>query len=193
MFRNFFTLFLAMAIFSVQASASTHDGLKAAFDEMNYSLSVEWDQKDQAFYETNLKKFTSTIRELQKAGLTNEEMITFTKSQIKDAKVAKDLETALSVITINKMDTEEASKYMMNSMKRVYSEGAAWSGGVAVSVVVVLVLATLLIAAAASTPSRSIGYNTCYDDCYYYDYQCGYDWFGYAQYCTDYTCDTVCY
>lgn len=193
MFKKFFTLFIAMAIFTVQAHASAQDGLKKAFDEMNYALTVEWDQKDQSFYETELKKFTSVIRDLKKTGLSNEEMIEFAKSQVKDARVAKDLETAFSVITVNKMNSEEASKYMMDSMKRAYSDGASWSGGVTLYLVVGLLVLALAVAASPGTAYYGGGSRGCYDSCYYYDYQCGTDWFGWPVYCEGYTCDTVCY
>jgi hypothetical protein len=197
-FRKLFTLLMVFAIFTVQASASTQNGLKAAFDEMNYSLTVEWDQEDRNFYESQLKKFTSTVRELQKSGLTNAQMIEFAKTQVKDAKVAKDLETAFSMITINKMSSEEASKYMMDSMKRAYSNGASWNGEVLVYLAVGLLIVALAVGLASGSRGGGSsngggGTVSCYDDCYYYDYQCGYDWYGWPVYCEGYTCDRVCY
>ncbi len=198
MFSKFFTFLMVFAIFTVQASASTQNGLKAAFDEMNYSLTVEWDQEDRNFYEGQLKKFTSTVRELQKSGLTNAQMIEFAKTQVKDAKVAKDLETAFSMITINKMSSEEASKYMMDSMKRAYSNGASWNGEVLVYLAVGLLIVALAVGLASGSSGGGSsngggGTVSCYDDCYYYDYQCGYDWLGWPVYCEGYTCDRVCY
>ena len=198
MFSKLFTFLMVFAIFTVQASASTQNGLKAAFDEMNYSLTVEWDQEDRNFYEGQLKKFTSTVRELQKSGLTNAQMIEFAKTQVKDAKVAKDLETAFSMITINKMSSEEASRYMMDSMKRAYSNGASWNGEVLVYLAVGLLIVALAVGLASGggnggSSNNGGGTRTCYDDCYYYDYQCGYDWAGWPVYCEGYTCDTVCY
>ena len=180
MFRKLFTLLLVFAIFTVQAQASTQNGLKAAFDEMNYALTVEWDQQDR-----------------QKSGLTNAQMIDFAKSQVKDAKVAKDLETAFSMITINKMSSEEASKYMMDSMKRAYSNGASWNGEVLVYLAVGLLIVALAVGLAnggnGGSSNKGGGGYSCYDDCYYYDYQCGYDWYGWPVYCEGYTCDRVCY
>jgi hypothetical protein len=144
-FKKLITLMMVVAIFTVQAHASTQNGLKAAFDEMNYSLTVEWDQKDKGFYETQLKKFTSVVRDLQKKGMTNAQMIEFAKGEVKDAKVAKDLETAFSMITINKMSSEEASQYMMESMKRSYSNGASWNGDVLIYLAVGLLFVALAV------------------------------------------------
>ena len=196
-FKKMMTIFMVFAIFAVQAHASTHDGLKAAFDEMNFAVTVEWDQKDKNFYEAQLKKFTTTVRELQKKGLTNAEMIAFAKSHVKDAKVAKDLDTAFSMITINKMNSEEASKYVIDSMKSAYSSGASWTGSGVLYVAAALLLVALAVGVANGNVSGG-GYGNggggyCVEDCYYYEYQCGYDWFRFPAYCEDLTCDTVCY
>lgn len=196
MFKKLISTMMVLAIFTVSAHANTQNGLKAAFDEMNYTLTVEWDQKDQTVYQNQLKKFTATVRELQKQGLTNQQMVDFAKSQVKDAKVAKDLETAFSMITINKMSSEEASKYMMESMKRSYSAGASWNGDVLIYLAVGLLIVALAVglAAGGGNGGGHGGGSTCYDDCYYYDVYCYDSYYGYSYYCgQDYTCDYVCY
>jgi len=125
-------------------------------------------------------------------------MIEFAKSEVKDAKVAKDLETAFSMITINKMSSEDASKYMMESMKRSYAKGASWNGDVLVYMAVGLLIVALAVGLAHGNNNVVVGGGNggygggCYDDCYYYDYNCGYDYWG-PIYCSAYTCDTVCY
>ena len=55
MFRRILFLALSFIILSTQAFAVSGDGLKKAFDEFNYSVSVEWDQKDKAFYAKQFK------------------------------------------------------------------------------------------------------------------------------------------
>lgn len=189
MFKKFLVSFVAFALLTVNVHASTKDGLKTAFDELNYSLTVEWDQKDKAFYAEHMKKFTTTLRELQANGLSNEELVAFVKSEVKNEKVAKDLETTFNLISINKMNSQDASKYMVESMKRSYSSGANYRGDVAVilgAVGILFIAAAIIVAAAAGTPSSGGGYSctqqyvcdttcyydyyygyTCYDDCYY--------------------------
>ncbi len=196
MFKKIMTLIMVAALFAVSAHANTQNGLKAAFDEMNYALTVEWDQKDQSFYQAQLKNFTQTVRQLQNQGLTNQQMIDFAKSQVKDAKMAKDLETAFSMITINKMSSDDASRYMMESMKRAYNNGASWNGDVLVYLAVGLLIVALAVglSGASSGGSNGGGYNNCYDSCYWYNVYC-YDYsYRYSYYCgQDYTCDYVCY
>lgn len=171
MFKKLIATMLILSIFTVQANASTHEGLKAAFNELNYSLTTEWDQKDKSFYETRMKEFSAVVRDLQSKGLTNAQLVDFAKSQMKDAKAAKDLETALTVIQINKMSSAEASKYVIETMNKSYSSGASWSGGVLVSLAAVVVLVVVLAA-------FSNGSVTVDNGCYYRDY---------------YVCDTTCY
>ncbi len=41
MLKKLIALFLIVSVFTVQANASTNQGLKAAFNELNYSLTTE--------------------------------------------------------------------------------------------------------------------------------------------------------
>jgi hypothetical protein len=79
-------------------------------------------------------------------------------------------------------------------MKRSYSNGASWNGDVLVYLAVGLLIVALAVGLAnGSVSSGGGGYYTCYDDCYYYEYQCGYDYWGWPRYCEARACDEVCY
>lgn len=181
MLKKLVTLVLALSIFSVHAHATTQNGLKAAFDELNYSLSVEWDQKDKDFYTTQMKNFSATIRDLQAKGLTNSQLVDFVKTEVKDQRVARDLETAFNMISINKMSSEDASKYMVETMKRSYTQGASWNGDVLLylGVGLLIVAAAVALAGSSSGSTGSVGggycsdYYVCNTSCYY-DYYWGY-------------------
>jgi hypothetical protein len=178
LFKQIIALMMVLSVFSVQADVSSQNGLKAAFDELNYSLTVVWDQQDQEFHADQIKNFTATIRELQNAGLTSAELINFAKAELKDAQAAKDLEIALNVIQINNMSPAEANKYIVDTMKKTYSTGASWNGNVIAGVVVgVMIVAIAILIASSSNQSSSSGstgggytcnYNTpvCESPCY---------------------------
>ncbi len=196
MLKKFIAFFMILSIFTVQANASTQEGLKAAFDELNYALTVEWDQKDKEFHGEQMKKFAATVRELQAKGLTNSQMIEFVKSELKNAQVAKDLETAFNMIQINKMSSAEANKYILDTMKRSYSSGASWSGEVLVYLAVGVLIVALAVAIAGGGTRTTGGGSSCYyDDVYVCDTYCYDDfWYGYS--CYDdcyYTTQYVCY
>lgn len=173
MFKKLIALMLIVSIFTVQANASTNEGLKTAFNELNYSLTTEWDQKDKTFYETKMKEFSSTLRALQAKGLTNSQLIDFAKSEMKDAKAAKDLETAMNMVELNKMSSAEASKYVMEAMKKSYSAGASFNGEVLVYLAVGVLIVAIAVAVASGNASIVVD-----NGCYYRDV---------------WTCDTVCY
>lgn len=180
MFKKLFAFSMIFCFLVVNVNAGTNNNLKAAFDELNYALSVDWDGKDQDFYKSQMDKFNSTLNSLQAQGMSNQEMIDFTLAQLKDENMKKDLRTALTMIQINKMNPREAQKYVTDAMNKSYSRGASWGGEVIVgAVVLVLVVAIALIVAGKARVNENEGcyevytcdtYCTgsiCYDDCYY--------------------------
>ena len=198
MFKKLIALMMVLSIFTTQANASTTDGLKAAFDELNYALTVEWDQKDKEFHADQMKKFTSSIRDLQSKGLTNAQLVDFAKSQVKNAQVAKDLETALNMIQINKMSGAEANKYILDTMKKSYSAGASWNGEVFIYLAVGVLIVALAVALANGNVSSSgnggYGSSCYYDDVYVCDSYCYNDYYGYTCYDDCYwTSQYICY
>lgn len=189
MFKRIIALMMLLSVFSVHADVVSGNNLKTVFDELNYSLTVEWDQQDKKFYNEQMKKFQGEVAKLQAQGLSNAELVEFAKSQIKDEKTAKDLETVFNVIEINKLDQKEARALVLDTFGKSYSQGASWAGDVAI-VAAAVILLILVVAIAASTPSSG-GYTGggCYDEYVCYDY---YDYWGYYWY-TDCYFETWCY
>lgn len=180
MFKKFFLLMIAFTLLSVQANAATHNGLKEAFDELNYSLTVDWDQTDKAFYNDQMDKFSATVKDLQAQGLTNQELVDYTLSQVKDQKLAQDLKTAFTMVVINKMSPTEAHKYITDVMSNSYSRGASWAGEVvlgAIGLVIFVALAAVVVGSAkiedgcykVNTCEQTCFGNACYEEC---DFRC---------------------
>lgn len=175
MFKKLIAFVMILSMFTVSAQAGVHAGLKAAFDELNYSLNVEWDQKDQAFYKKQVRAFNESVKEMMSKGLTHAEFVEFVKTEVKDQKVAKDMETALSMISINNMSSSEASKYMIETMEKSYSAGASWNGraNVLLGVGILFVLAAVLVGGSTTVvTSETCGYSVyyCGETCYGYPY-----------------------
>jgi CheY-like chemotaxis protein len=186
-FKKIISMMMVFSIFTVQAQATTQNGLKAAFDEMTYSITVEWDQKDKAFYEAQVEKFTQVVTDLQKQGMTNAELVEFAKSQVKDVQLAKELDTIFSIITINKMSSTEAAQYMRESFQRSYSKGASWGGEALLYLGAGLALVGLAIAVSAAG-----GGSGRVSACYSYTSWCWDSW-GYEYPCYCNSCDYYCY
>lgn len=126
--KRVFIFILMLITFSVQATAATHNGLKSAFEELNYSLSVEWDQKDQNFFNAQSEKFSSEIMKLHASGLSNQELLDFTISQIKDEKLAREIQTTYSLVSINAMTAKDAQEHIRSVVEKTYNRGASWNG-----------------------------------------------------------------
>lgn len=187
MLLRLITFVLAMSIFAVHADVGSKQSLKAAFDELNYSLTVEWDQKDRAFYDAKVASFSKIVTELQAQGLTNAELIDFVKSNIKDKALAKDLETAYTLISINKLSQAEARKLVLDTTSKAYSKGASWAGEVLVYSAIIVLIIVAAVAFGGNVyvnPGRG-----CYDQQVCVDYYDSWGWYWY----TDCWWETYCY
>lgn len=110
-------------------------------------MTVEWDQNDPTFFAAKKLELTQAITALEAEGMTREELIPFTKSQINDAAVLKNLDSVLEAVSLKKMTSAEAQEFMMKSMTS--TQGASWDGSVIILTpvgLVVLILIVVLIA-----------------------------------------------
>jgi hypothetical protein len=139
---------LSICLLMSQAMAGHTDGLKQAFDELNYSLNVEWDQEDPQFLTDKKEEFYSKLAKLKVAGLTTEEMLSFTLSNIKDQQAAKEIDSLFSLLVSNQLKEDEAYSQILNIMDKSYNRGASWSGRTAVLIIVptILVIAVVYMA-----------------------------------------------
>lgn len=139
-------MLLALTL-SGQALAGSTALLKDAFDEFNYAVNVEWDQKDSAFYDQQVEKLEAAIDQLQEEGLTNEELVEFGLAQIKNSQIKAEAKDVLSLITSEKLSDSDASDLIKSFQENSYARGASWSGnvaavaGIATGVIIVVVVA----------------------------------------------------
>lgn len=189
--KKLLTISVTFILLTSQVFATSSEGLKQAYDEMNYSLTVEWDQKDNSFYQAQIKKFNQKVKDLQSQGLTNSELLSFAQAQIKDSKVSATLDKVFLMINVNKMTPEVASKYIMDTMKETYLHGASWNGRTVISsVVFVAIFVALAIAMTSQTSNPNDGIDpTCLSigNCYVFEYECGMDENG-PIYCIESNC-----
>lgn len=128
LFKKMISLSLLFSLFVSSAQANTLTGLKSAVDEFQYSLNVEWDQKDKSVYKKEADKFLAQIEILRAQGLTTQQFTQFMLSEVKDAKLAKELETALMMVEIQDLSSSEASNLVFQTVNQHYSKGSSWNG-----------------------------------------------------------------
>lgn len=100
MIKTLLSLLLVLT-FSANVSAST---LKQSIDELNYALTVEWDQKDEAFLKSSIETFK---RDLAALGISQEELLSIVASQ-------------------NNMSEDEVMELIRATAH--YKQGASWNG-----------------------------------------------------------------
>jgi hypothetical protein len=131
--------------FNVLASTGTAQELEKALDNYNYSMAVEWDQKDVNFSEMKTQELIASVVALRNAGLSRDEMMNVIQKKVGDKAAFEALKLKVAMLNIN--SDAELAKAMRDISKDMYSQGASWSGsaGVAVGVAVVLVIAVVIL------------------------------------------------
>lgn len=153
MFKKLTALFLltafthVYAVTPIQQSQAIADELNRTFDELNYKLNVEWDQKDTKVFDTAVKGFENELAALQAQGVTSKDLVEHALDKIKDKQVQKDLTELQNTIKENQMSDAEAREFVVQKLSSTYSHGASWSGsrmgvhcGVIIAAIIVLVI-----------------------------------------------------
>lgn len=178
-FKPFISSVLILITLIVHAHATPHNGVKAAFDELNYSLSVEWDQKNETFLNDQSEKFNKEMRRLRSEGLSNQEILSTLLNELQNKNLARDIETTFSMVSINKMTSDEAETHIKQLISRSYKTGASWSGSSAATGAVIAIALIAVLAFVFQDKIKSAG-----EKCYM-AYKCN-------EQCTILGCEQVC-
>lgn len=126
---------------NVMASTGTVQELEKALDNYHYSLSVEWDQKDQNFYDSKTKEFFASLEKMIKEdGLTKDQILSLVAKRSNNSKAVEALKLKFSLLSSNS-SAEELSSIIKESSKDIYSQGASWNGEVIWTTSIVLLIA----------------------------------------------------
>jgi hypothetical protein len=192
---------------NVMASTGTVQELEKALDDYHYSLSVEWDQKDQKFYDAKTSEFFSQLEKMIKEdGLSRDQMMTVVDKKVNSKAVIESLKLKMNLLSKNS-SSEDLAKLIKESSQDMYARGASWNGDLVFPVVIGLVLAAVVGYAAywdahhvcVQTSSQYIcnTFNNCGFGNGYYDSSSGgiyyggcngtaYTTCGYQDVCTEY-------
>lgn len=150
MLRHLFVSTLIFCFFTSYSQASVQT-LKSAYEELKYSLDVEWDQKDQDFKQKKIESFRKTVDKLQDQGLSNAELMEFALSEVKDPALKKEIQTLITMVKINQMGRQETFKMLKETLDRNSTRGASWNGE-AVLKTVGIILAIAFVVYVISQP-----------------------------------------
>lgn len=167
---------LLVFCFSLNAFASTGamKELESAMDNYQFAMTVEWDQKDQAFKAKQLELLNAKMGELFKQGLTSQDVKVLIGTRFKDSKVAEAAKVKIALMG-NKLTPSNVVDVLKDSSSDIYSQGASWTGNTQIFVIGGVVVAILAIV---------LAYSNWKDE----NYEC--TQYAIADYCTDrYDCD----
>lgn len=159
---------------NVMASTGTVQELERYLDDYHYSLSVEWDQKDQAFYDIKTKEFFGKLEKLIKEdGLSQDQIMTLVEKKTNNKAVVDALKLKLSLLSPGS-SAEEMAAMVKESTKDMYAQGASWNGSVIIPVAVGLLVAAVVgYAIWWDATHECVAYETqyvcnTYNNCHYY-------------------------
>jgi hypothetical protein len=143
-----------MILFQSVASAGTASGLKTLIDDYRYSLTVEWDQKDEAALKLIQSNFRQELQRLNVSATELKEVLAQSESQ--DAEL-------LSILNMKDeaVMAEELQKLVDVRSETMYARGTSWSPlGVFWSGVGILLVAEIIVLILDHS-------NDCENDLYY--------------------------
>ena len=147
--------------------------LDSAIQQFQYTMTVQWDQKDQTVRQQAITTFTGQIVALEKAGVSKEEILEAIKTKVLDAQTAKDIDSLISIAKEKNLSQAEMQNLAIGYIKKTQQQGASWSSEATLTVVLVGLLVGLVVVALLTTPSGSgsgLGgyyYSPYYDPTYY--------------------------
>lgn len=129
---------------NVFASTGTVQALEAHLDEYQYALTVDWDQKDQKFYDTATEAFFQKMQVLITDGhLTKAEVLTMVEKKSANKNAVEALKLKFTLLSMQ--DSPKAlAQAIKDSSKEMYSQGASWNGEVMIPLGIGLVIIAVL-------------------------------------------------
>ncbi len=119
---------------NVFAGTGTIQQFEKALDDYHYAMSVEWDQKDAAFFDKKSNEFFKSMQTLMsESGLTQSQVLSVMEKKIKNKTQFEALKLKLSLMS-QARSTEDLAGLVRESSSELYSSGASWNGNVMVPV-----------------------------------------------------------
>lgn len=114
---------------NVLAASAPLVELEKSFDEYQYKVTVEWDQKDKAFYEKETQLFFSELSQLMTQGLVKEDIAKLLEKKVSNKASLEALKLKLSMLS-QVESSEELSQVLQEHSKELYVKGASWKGDI---------------------------------------------------------------
>jgi hypothetical protein len=119
-------LLLLCLSFNALASTGSVAEFKAIMDDYEYSMNVEWDQNDPAFFQRKMKETTDKLEALTSKGMAKKDMLEFIEMRHTDGSTIDNFRAAQKILPTNASATEIINFWNQNS-SHFYAKGASWT------------------------------------------------------------------
>lgn len=153
---------LTLAFTANVFAASPVQELERSLDAYQYSMQVEWDQKDQSVYSAKTEAFFAELGDLMKNGnVSKGDLIAMLEKKVTDKKAVASIKAQLSSVT-SADSSAELAKILSENSDKFYSRGASWNGDVVSIGLGVLVVGVLAYAIWWSATHECVAYENQY-------------------------------
>ena len=166
MFKKALCFTLLVCILPVQLWANAIN-LNDVFDNLNYELNVNWDQKDSEKYTQIVQNFTRDLARLQAQGLTTSEMKKAIEMSLRQANLVIDLDELLGTIDIDRLDSQNISEIIMEKIEAGRIQGASWNGNAIMYTYAAVVISAFIVGFILIKPNPT---PVCYNETVYGPY-----------------------
>jgi hypothetical protein len=135
--------FILLMCFSLNilADSNVMPELEKAFDDYQYAITVDWDQKDQNVYEQKTQEFYQTLAKLTtQKGLTSAAVLELAQKKLGNQKEFEAMKLRMSILTNKASSPEELAQILSDNAKDFYKQGASWSSEVYIELGVGLIV-----------------------------------------------------
>lgn len=108
--------------------ASPLSNIEKSLDDYQFAMTVEWDQKDQNFYQQKTEKFYKEIQLAISEGLTKEEIFKLAEKRMKSKQAVDALKLKMSLLNFSAATPLQLADILKSSSSEFYTQGASWNG-----------------------------------------------------------------
>lgn len=155
--KTIITIVLSFFILSTSFSSAPGalEGIREAINELNYALTVEWDQKDATFRQQQMDRFHTKVSELELKGISRSTILKEAIQGLPRSKAREEMLNFLEQVDTNVFEPQDFQKVLSEIAEKSKSSGASWNGGVDIATLApVLVIAGVVMVILLATSKK---------------------------------------
>lgn len=153
-------ILIALCFAVTQAMASAGSGIKAAVDELQFTLVVEGAALNAEAKEIALKTFHARVDSMVQEGESRNALLAEAATLIKDERLAGEVKSVLAQFGDREISAERSQELLSQIAKNSSAQGASWNGDVVMYGAMAAMLALIIILTVTAEPGP------CADDVY---------------------------